>query len=355
MTQSRTAHRKRARGGFTLVELLVVIAIIGILVALLLPAVQTAREAARRTECVNNLRQIGLALHNYNSASGYFPYGANDADCERIAGGSRPRIPLTWRVTILPYMEEQAVYDRLVELAEQSTVNGCYPVRPWDRSDLQVTPIAGYVCPSEVGGAIHTGFSSWSGPSTAAIASYFGNAGPVSTGPRDWNLSNVCGKCTDGTAPDAFCPCTLGNTAESSRGFYHGHNPNGPGMLDMWPNKFRVAKVKDGTSKTIHVGESHWSPNKQDAGCNEHMQWMSSWAVASSVWGINTDDATGNWWGGCNWRSRHEGGANFLMVDGSVSFLTDTISLIVLGNMAARNDGNIGENYVRGGDDGPIR
>ncbi len=126
-------------------------------------------------------------------------------------------------------------------------------------------------------------------------------------------------------------------------------------MLDMWPNEISSRKVTDGASKTLHVGESHWSPNNSDPGCHEHMQWMSSWSVASSVWGINSADATGNWWGGCNWRSRHTGGANFVRVDGSVTFLDDTISLIILGNMAARNDGNVGETYVKAGGDGPPR
>ena len=342
---------KKSERGFTLVELLVVIAIIGILVALLLPAVQTAREAARRMQCVNNLKQIGLALHTYHAGQNKFPYGGDDADCENVDGGTRERNPMTWRILILPFLEEQALYDQLEELAAQSRVTGCYPVRPWDRSPLQLNVVPGYFCPSDVE-PIQQGFASWSGPSEAAICSYFGNAGPVSTGPRDWGMSNVCGKCTDGTAPDAFCPCEFGNTRTANRGFYHGHNSDGPGMLDMWPNKIGVRKVTDGASKTLHVGESHWSPNKTDAGCNEHMQWMSSWAVASSVWGINSADATGNWWGGCNYRSRHIGGANFVLVDGSVQFMNDTMNLVVLANLAARNDGNIGDNYTRGDDGG---
>ncbi len=84
--------------GFTLVELLVVIAIIGILVALLLPAVQAAREASRRTSCKNNLHQIGVALHNYHSARRVFPYGANDGDCE---SNTPPRDVMGWRSAAL--------------------------------------------------------------------------------------------------------------------------------------------------------------------------------------------------------------------------------------------------------------
>ncbi len=172
-SRSWIKRKTGACNGFTLVELLVVIAIIGILVALLLPSVQSAREAARRTQCVNKLKQIGLALNNYNSAHSYYPYGADDADCETVDGGSRPRKPLTWRVLILPYLEEQAVYDQLTVLAEQSVVTGCYPVRPWENSPLQQQEMSSFVCPSEQGGGIHDGFSSWSGPATAAISSYF--------------------------------------------------------------------------------------------------------------------------------------------------------------------------------------
>ena len=109
--------RKRKRTGFTLVELLVVIAIIGILVALLLPAIQAARAAARRTQCQNNLKQIGIALHNYHAANKEFPAGMqfdvsprNPLDRSPSAEESTKFRP-NWIIKILPYMEEQAIYD----------------------------------------------------------------------------------------------------------------------------------------------------------------------------------------------------------------------------------------------------
>ena len=123
-------QRTRIRSlGFTLVELLVVIAIIAMLVTMLLPAVQSARESARRVQCINRLKQIGLAINNYESTHQVFPYGADDDDCEV----SRDRNPLTWRVLILPYIERQAEYDELVEVAKTSVTRGCYPIRNWEK------------------------------------------------------------------------------------------------------------------------------------------------------------------------------------------------------------------------------
>lgn len=136
--------KRTGAGGFTLVELLVVIAIIGILVALLLPAVQAAREAARRTECTNNMKQLGLALHNYHDTHQSFPSGVL-TDRPNNTGGCSSR-PQTWGwlTFILPYMEQQPLYDRLG--VSQRTLNQI--LQSSDRVIVQ-TPIDSYRCPSD--------------------------------------------------------------------------------------------------------------------------------------------------------------------------------------------------------------
>jgi prepilin-type N-terminal cleavage/methylation domain-containing protein/prepilin-type processing-associated H-X9-DG protein len=341
-----------SRRAFTLVELLVVIAIIGVLVALLLPAVQAAREAARRSSCQNNLGQIGKGMHNFHAARNYFPYGAKDHDCNHADPEPHKRHPMTWRTLLLPFMEQQALYSQLVEPAKKSEGAPCYTTTSaWNVSPLQQQSLPVYLCPNE-SSPTKEGMADWSGPKNAAIASYFGNAGSVSTGPSSaWGLTNVCGQCLF----NKECPCQNGNMPGSNYGFFHGHNPNGPGMLDMWPNEYSTHDVEDGTSNTLHVGESYWSePGSGEPGCNNHMQWMSSWAVASAVWGINVDHIAKspdtsqelyNWAAGCNYRSHHPGGAQFLFADASVHFLDETISPAALSNLADRSDGRTGDKY----------
>ena len=111
LRQCRKVERS-VRRGFTLVELLVVIAIIGVLVALLLPAVQAAREAARRTQCKNNLKQIGLAIHNHHDTKGYMPPGTSQD--QQPFGPAASNWGASWMVYILPFVEQGPLFDKLV-------------------------------------------------------------------------------------------------------------------------------------------------------------------------------------------------------------------------------------------------
>jgi prepilin-type processing-associated H-X9-DG protein len=179
-------------------------------------------------------------------------------------------------------------------------------------------------------------------PETAGISTYMGSAGPVAVlPPSAYGATAACGLCSDGSLLNKFCDCYTGNYAAYRRGFYHGQYKGGPGMLDMYPNDISVKKVEDGTSHTLHIGETHGVDGSGD-GCQDRMQWMGTWAVASTVYGINAVDVGTTWQGGgCNFRSRHPGGALFVFVDGSVHFISEDIELWAFSYLGNRKDGQV--------------
>ena len=148
----------KSRRGFTLVELLVVIAIIGVLVALLLPAVQAARESARRMQCTNNLHNLGIAMHNYHSANGSFPpaSAANDREIEfgplraKLVDGKT--LHANWAILLLPFMEQQALFDSF-EFGDTSSVDTRVNIRVNDdlNREARGTQLPAMLCPSDSG------------------------------------------------------------------------------------------------------------------------------------------------------------------------------------------------------------
>lgn len=175
--------RFRRRGGFTLIELLVVMAIIAILIALLLPAVQAAREAARRIQCVNNLKQLGLAVHQYNEVNNSFPPGQ--------------LFYVNWRdlsalVALLPYIEQQPLYSAFNQ-ADVYPINGMGPVLPTYPPNTTVarTQVAGFLCPSD--------FNRLTNPE--GHSNYCGNSGstPESTEVVTWANGPFIAPTPDGT------------------------------------------------------------------------------------------------------------------------------------------------------------
>ncbi|MBC8875461.1 MAG: DUF1559 domain-containing protein [Planctomycetes bacterium] len=298
----------KSQRAFTLVELLVVIAIIGILVALLLPAIQAAREAARRTECVNNLKQVGLALHSYHDSLGRFPPGR--MSCDGWTGG--PCAGKTWIdkpgtsgfVMLLPYLEEQPLYD------------------------------------------LFGGFQR-------------GAVYPTS-GPAGWRTPEVDRAMK--TRPDVYvCPSDtslpmLGNDATSSYAFNHGSRGPSYGMdqvnlkhgntgLFNYLAAYNMRDVLDGTSNTMFAGEvidahTSQSANRWVVG-SRHLD-----SLRSTENPLNTPPGTGpytlNAYGyRCNgaFGSKHPGGANFLLADGQVRFLADAIDMYVYRALSTRAGG----------------
>ena len=339
---SRTL-RKRKHCGFTLIELLVVIAIIAILVALLLPAVQQAREAARRSACQNNLKQIGLALANYESTFKTYPIGA------RNQSGYGP----SWWVGLLPYIDQAPLYN-------QFNMNG-----PNNGNGAQPPALPPFLPPMADNGAIANGIviDTMRCPSSPLPTT-------VATGTRQICLPSYVGisgaapNATDGFSETRLVACCTGTTMCGSSGTHPEGSLSSGGILVAYKSK-RLRDVTDGTSNTIAVGEaSDWafdedgSKVRVDGGYNTG--WMagtsSPESAVANIHNLTTvmHRPARNLF--CSWAgidpsvgrsaneplvSAHEGGFQATLVDGSVRFISENVHLATLKQLATRDDGQV--------------
>jgi prepilin-type N-terminal cleavage/methylation domain-containing protein len=340
-----TSSRRRAQG-FTLVELLVVIAIIGILVALLLPAVQAAREAARRMQCSNNMKQLGLGLHNYHDAHQSFPFAYMiDLRTFNIQ---------TWGVRILPFIEQTQIADRwndAVPCFDQAASIGYPSSQVATNLELAKTNLPVYLCPS----------GPRNNPSTYPSRLPKGAAGGgIPPLEMTWTM-----------APSDYCVSTgvrgtyaniayAGNAGGSRHGALQ---PVAQGVSDSRDSK--MSNMHDGTSHTIMIGERfggsdiYFGRQRVDPEILGGLDGVNGggWAdffngehwLRGSLYdgypgpdggpcGINCSNLRGD--GFYSW---HTSGAFFLLCDGSVRFINDTVKQHTFASMITREKGEVFE------------
>lgn len=374
----------RKRYGFTLIELLVVIAIIAVLIALLLPAVQAAREAARRAQCVNNLKQIGLGLHNYHQAIGSFPPGHGQSSAYASYTGYAGWTEWSAQAMLLPYMEQAPMYNAI-----NFYFCGGYGIGQYVNSTAWTAKISSFTCPSD------------------------GNVGkgnvPMGTGlPNTNNYRASIGTTTavgwtSGSAPVqgagyASCqpnPLNLGGSGQP------GCSPYATGLFAYWIS-YGIRDCTDGTSNTVAfseslVGDQSYSITRNNNSVTgvtgaANMEWMDvsiapvalltqalqacSLAYQSGTnisanngsrwgWGASTmsmfhtvvppNSKQYKWnscrdtCGGCgpddsifsNAQSNHSGGVNVLFADGSVKFVKDSISMLTWFQIGTKGNGEV--------------
>ncbi|QDU89512.1 Type II secretion system protein G precursor [Pirellulimonas nuda] len=357
---SSLPKQTRVTAGFTLVELLVVIAIIGILVALLLPAVQAAREAARRTQCKNNLKQLGLAAANHEITHKYLPSGGWGwnwgGDADRGYGKGQPG---SWCFNILDFIEEGAVR-QIGSDGDPNTITRDQKGQATARSE---TPIPGLVCPSRQGSALYpftvksnTNLKNLNNPSVAARLDYAGNGGSLT--PSQWpngGPANVTSaEPANGWLRDFMSLANLPNK-----------RPNG---VVMAYSQLKLARITDGTSKTMFVGEKYIPVSQYDSG---------EWVANDQTWeiGFDIDTVRHTWWPPLadgdeapnsglflpqadgitpgtaqqtknivetqSFGSTHPGGFQFTMCDGSVDTIGYDIDIVVFRALGSRDGGEV--------------
>jgi prepilin-type N-terminal cleavage/methylation domain-containing protein len=298
--------RSRSRAAFTLIELLVVIAIIAVLIGLLLPAVQKVREAAYRMQCSNNLKQLGLALHNHHDTWGHFPQGGGDPGTENPAVR---RFYFSWTFHIYPYLEQGNLY-KLLSPYDDFTDITSVPGGPALLKTLDTTPIKNFYCPTRRKVGLYHG---------DAVTDYAGNMGS-----------------------------------------------NGSNGVIVLNNKVAYGKVlmkniTDGTSNTLMVGERRVNLTDMFSGsdCYDNEPAVrpandcdvlrkaqpsgTTWLGPALDVRIDTTANCGYFGGGglCQFGSSHIAGIQGVMADGSVRFISYNVDALTFKNLCVRDDGQV--------------
>lgn len=331
----------KSRSAFTLVELLVVIAIIGVLVSLLLPAVQAAREAARRVSCSNNVKNVALSIHNFHDARKHLPFQINynpgfGREQYATAGDATPSKYATdrdlsgkgWIVDVLPYLEQQAMYDGMkpgwddpapTQFSVSGTIGrgmGRPEIREFMDNQLPVL-----TCPSDPSAVPREGNFHWESAEATAVTSYKGVAGDTAVG-HVFSAGGLWSNEEWGTVPDCFE--SLGcNGLFWKMSYYE-------------PINFR--RISDGLANTLMVGEA---VAEQDlhamayfsggdwASCNMQLNYfLPDVSVVRSLW----FDVRG-------FRSLHPGGAQFAFADASVHFVNEGIDHVLYRALSTKDGG----------------
>ena len=311
---------RSSRGGFTLVELLVVIAIIGILIALLLPAVQAAREAARRTQCTNNLKQLALAMQNYHDVYTRFPARQAGSGDQNSGSNNTHRGRLSGWAAVAPYIEQQSIYDQINALPHQA---------PWNNTTWYNTVIPALNCPSDPNTIPPTG-------TARGTVTYCMNGGdspidsfnaPVTSSSNrgvfhvfQWS---TMAEISDGTSNTAVISERLRPRAQNSLGNVVG--------LSLGTNPLTCRAAYDASQKKYITGSftTDTAPGFRWA---DGAAWFAGFTTILPPNSASCANAASHWERGIYTpSSRHPGGVNVAFADGSVRFISETVDTGNLG------------------------